>query len=785
MNRLLRPPSGIHRAFHLALATGIVLGGGALAGCGSIVAPSVDTPKASIIVPFASSSVDKVDLLLMIDNSRSMADKQQILAFAVPDLVASLVNPRCVDASGATTATQPSGPLAACPSGAHRIISPITDIHVGIVTSSLGGHGADTCSVTADTQSCPGGPNPSNNDAGHLVARAGACSGATVPTYASQGFLAWDPAQRLSPPGEAQLGSVAVNALGQTTTVTPGLIPTLKDLVVGVGQVGCGFTSQLESWYRFLVDPDPYESIVMDKGKNTPTPQGTDTLLLKQRADFLRPSSILSIVMLTDSNDCSIKESGTYYYAAQQQSPTTPGAAYHLPRARQECATNPDDSCCKSCGQSAPNCPVDDACIASPTLTDAEDPINLRCFDQKRRFGIDFLYGIERYTNALREPMIANRQGDMVPNPLFSDLNPNDDDTAIRDKGLVFLTGIVGVPWQDLARDPADLTKGNLRPEEMLTPDASGFTAWDKILGDPAQHTLPRDPHMIESVAPRAGLPGPGSAPKADPITGHEYTTSDDLQYACVFDLPAPRDCSVPGAIGCDCSSGSDNPVCDPNPATTQLRAKAYPGLRELATLKSLGSQGIVGSVCPAQLADPTRLDYGYRLAMNGILDRLTTAVSGQCLPRKLTPDAQGRVDCTVIEAHKSVGACGCDLARAHRAVPAADQAILTAVKDSTFVKDGALNCFCEVIQAGDAVDSTPEELAACLGDASDPPIIDGGKDNGQVATGWCYVDPAQNPQASQEIVKNCPANDQRIVRFAGDTLAGNNSLMFIACPGE
>ena len=43
--------------------------------------------------------VQQIDLLLMIDNSRSMADKQQVLVQALPDLVAGLVNPRCVDAA--------------------------------------------------------------------------------------------------------------------------------------------------------------------------------------------------------------------------------------------------------------------------------------------------------------------------------------------------------------------------------------------------------------------------------------------------------------------------------------------------------------------------------------------------------------------------------------------------------------------------------------------------------------------------------------------------------------
>ncbi|HRI68225.1 MAG TPA: hypothetical protein PK156_28540, partial [Polyangium sp.] len=53
------------------------------------------------------SSLDKIDILLAIDNSRSMADKQQILALAVPDLVKSLINPRCINQMDGTIAPQP------------------------------------------------------------------------------------------------------------------------------------------------------------------------------------------------------------------------------------------------------------------------------------------------------------------------------------------------------------------------------------------------------------------------------------------------------------------------------------------------------------------------------------------------------------------------------------------------------------------------------------------------------------------------------------------------------
>ena len=46
----------------------------------------------------------------------------------------------------------------------------------------------------------------------------------------------------------------------------------------------------------------------------------------------------------------------------------------------------------------------------------------------------------------------ADRHGNVVANPVFSDLNPNDQTTHIRGSSLVYVAGIVGVPWQDIAR---------------------------------------------------------------------------------------------------------------------------------------------------------------------------------------------------------------------------------------------------------------------------------------------------------------------------------------------
>ena len=165
--------------------TGVALlatAGGLTAGClDRPVAPAKPRTSNVVVKTVTQSGVDKIDLLFMIDNSISMADKQAILADAVPVLVQRLVDPVCVDADGnPTQGTVSSG----CGSGSTPEFKPIQNIHIGIITSSLGDHGGEVCV-----------PNPADmpprtlNDSAQLVAsvRAG------VYSYSNQGFLVWDP----------------------------------------------------------------------------------------------------------------------------------------------------------------------------------------------------------------------------------------------------------------------------------------------------------------------------------------------------------------------------------------------------------------------------------------------------------------------------------------------------------------------------------------------------------------------------------------------------------------
>ena len=74
----------------------------------------------------------KADILFVIDNSASMADKQSQLARRIPDLVKALANPE-LDS-----------------------VQRVADLLVGIITSSLGSHGTSACDPAASDEHQPG-----------------------------------------------------------------------------------------------------------------------------------------------------------------------------------------------------------------------------------------------------------------------------------------------------------------------------------------------------------------------------------------------------------------------------------------------------------------------------------------------------------------------------------------------------------------------------------------------------------------------------------------------------
>ena len=667
----------------------------ALVGClDRPVAPQQPITSRVSTKVVTTQKIEKVDLLFMIDNSISMTDKQEILRDAVPDLLTRLTKPDCVNAqTGARQ--QPTNDI--CPDGSALEFDPPKDMHIGILSSSLELPDSANCKSAADHG---------------LVTRG----------IISEPFLTWTPD----------------NAADTLTK--------FQQMVSAVGEEGCGYEASLESWYRFLVDPAPpagWKAAPCNDGDTQNAcrfPDGVDDTILGQRKAFLRDDSLLAIVMLTDENDCSMDPTWQGWFGGADTG--------SLGRGTNACLVDWRSPDCVPCGalgidpEKYPECstPIDSSL--------ADDPRhNLRCWEPRKRFGFSFLHPLARYVSALTE---AHLNGQW--NPLFCSQPSATDPTACADtprrKEMIFLAGIVGVPWQDLANDPTDLTSGyrpatqfswtradftgqGLEPPKALTGDSS--TLWQVVLGKTtADHEIdptvaPSDPLMIEDVLPRTGsnpsldapLADPGSSsPTANPVNGHEWNASVEyqLQYACIFKKKTDEVCTD---TNCDCYNfdGEQSPLCQSDSGdydNVQRRAKAFPATRQLAVLEGVGDQAIVASICPSTL-DSASSAFGYRPAMAALVDRLSSALAGTCWEEPLKAEDDGSVPCVVLEATRGV-----DLGNGKYECPACD-GVRTDPKASAYagVRDKAeysgMHCLCEVQQ----VPAEGGALQSCVRDTS------------------------------------------------------------------
>jgi hypothetical protein len=523
-------------------------------------APDTFTPTDSAIdsepPPFDAPppmATEKIDLLFVVDNSISMADKQSELARAIPGMIRDL-----------TTASDGKA---------------VTSLHVGVITSSLGSHGTSACAPELTSRA--------NNDKGHLLPRPGEGAGtgytvdstgmvtaAPCPTPVASHALSWvfDPTKEKTDfsgaDGAAKIGTAS------------------SCVVQSAREQGCGYEETLESMYHFLIDPAPYTKAAVTCtygisgdacGNNKVVVEGVDAEILAQRASFLRPDSTVVVVVLSDENDFSLKPAGLNWL------PWAYGKG-QMQRGWAACANVPDDfepesatdltklhtdykcfSCFENTGD--PNCMVK---WATDPLNSDVDGRNLRGFQQTKRFGYNFLWSRDRYVSALTKSMVLGSDNKLATNPLFA---------GGRSPSNVIFAPIVGVPKQLVTN--ADGTA------KVLT-----SADWAKITGPIAG----RDKHMIESIKPREGVPKFAGDRSIDPINGgdRDIYDGDDLQYACI----APR---AVATAGNDCEgfeSSKRNPLC--GPSSTQPYYKAYPGLRHLRLAQSVN--GYVASICDPNL---------------------------------------------------------------------------------------------------------------------------------------------------------------------------------------
>jgi hypothetical protein len=583
---------------------------------------------------------DKLDLLLAVDNSGSMSIKAQLLSKSLGPMLRRLANPNCLKSDGSVAAVSSAG---TCPDGSSIEFRPVTDIHIGLVTSSLGGFGGDVCQADGE------------NDQGRLVRR----------------FPQGSP----TPPSAAPFFTYRATGGAGTVGTIDELIALSSAALLGIGSSGCGLEAQLESMYRFLVQPDPFTAVdtVTDKGVAKLT--GIDSELLAQRRAFLRPDSLVGVIMLTDEDDSiadprAIGGSGWWFNSNKfPDSPVerpehrfdTPSTT--APRPTSSCAVAPASAECTSCAFAAtcdatkpecqkikndPNCTQSNGYYGS-----IEEPMNVRFHRMKQRYGVDPQFPISRYVDGLSKAMVSRRETEHdaagkytgaagCRNPLFAGSLPASGTDELcnlpagpRNSSMVFFT-VIGGATPSLLRDAQGALKRELAPAD-----------WVKLVGaNPDAYDLGGlDAHMQQSVDPRAGLEVPPAdglaAAKActaetcgsDSEHGREWDTYDrgakqksDLQYACTFELEAPVNCAESRG-SCACDGRAFPPVCAGNDGRTQVRGSSYPTPRPLRLAQGLGPRGLVGSICTRNAKDSSKPDYAYTAELNMMLDKMRVAL--------------------------------------------------------------------------------------------------------------------------------------------------------------
>lgn len=711
------------------------------------------------------TKVEKVDLLIVVDNSSSMKDKQSELGRRIPELIEGLTKPTTDAVTGR--------------------VSQVFDVHVGVISSSLGSYGTGSCHTSTAWYGAH------NDDRARLLPRAtdpkptggfkvdssGNPVAAACPDLAAGKALSWVADSKRDPSAKF-VGTAGAAELQAAASC----------VVQAVDDDGCGYEATWESIYRFLADPAPYASARVNCSlPATPggyscsgniQPSGRDDTLLAQRKEFLRDDSLLAVIVLSDENDFSARPEGRNWKPWG-----LPMGG--MPRAWPGCANVPDDLepddfngfaelktkwNCRTCDDD----PSDPTCATKWTGAADVDHPNLRGFHQIQRFGWSSLWSRTRYVDAFKRAQVHGSDGKLGFNGVFAG--------GKRTSDMIVVAGIVGVP-KPLVSD------GD-------TPKALGDGDWEKIISPDLNK---RDPHMIESLEARTkyGLKQYAGDRSIDPINGGDRVIANggDLQYACI----AKRSTSEGGD---DCGSdAAGNPLCDG--AGVQPYFKAFPGLRHLRILKDLGPTGFVSSICAES----------YRPAIRGITERIRAAVDAQCVRSDVTPDATGNVSCFVIESfatsewdghtrceeigrgYCTPGAAPCrlentdyppvapEIAATQLTLPititasdgtskpsstkaSVDNGNVYAVGD-----DGKKHLLCEMMQlAGGRV--SPEQTTACLTDPKFTTPANGG--------GWCYT---SDPKVVGEY---CLANGSPgKMRFLGDVEPKNGSEVFTVCIGK
>ncbi|MCB9599842.1 MAG: hypothetical protein H6720_05740 [Sandaracinus sp.] len=229
---------------HLLASVAAIAGLAALVGCSDReLRPLNPCTVQGVAESVKVDNIEEVDLLFMIDNSNSMAQEQNALSRELPNLVRVLASG---DIEGDGTQEFP----------------PVRSLQVGVVTSDMGTGGfiVPTCS------------NSRFGDDGVLRDRGNTARPGCMAMYSPR-FFSFEPA-----------GGGDPTAFANEVTC-----------VAAMGTNGCGFEQQLEAVLKAVTPSTSGIRFV----------EGSVGHADGQNAGFIRPNSLLTVIVVTDEEDCS------------------------------------------------------------------------------------------------------------------------------------------------------------------------------------------------------------------------------------------------------------------------------------------------------------------------------------------------------------------------------------------------------------------------------------------------------------------------------------------------